>query len=102
VIEIIINRHVHVASMSVRLMTGNVKRCLNLGSYNYLGFGDDWSISCANQVLPEVNSWPMSMCSSRADLGTTRLHDELEKKVAKFVGMFQGLLRPSLHAPSSD
>eukprot|EP00956_Cyclotella_meneghiniana_P038964 scaffold163403_cov22-Cyclotella_meneghiniana.AAC.1 len=26
-----------------------VRTCLNLGSYNYLGFADDWDITCKPQ-----------------------------------------------------
>lgn len=64
----------------------NTVSCLNLGSYNYLGFADDWRQTCGDKVISAVNSWPISMCSSRADFGTTTVHDELEKTVARFVG----------------
>jgi serine palmitoyltransferase len=64
----------------------NTIKCLNLGSYNYLGFADDWKSTCGKQVLAAVENWPLSMCSSRADFGTTKIHEELEQTVAKFVG----------------
>lgn len=66
--------------------TGRSTSCLNLGSYNYLGFADDWKISCRKSVMESVDKWPLSMCSARVDLGTTKLHDELETMVAEFVG----------------
>ena len=66
--------------------TGNTKKCINVGSYNYLGFADDWINSCGERVFNSVSKWPNSMCSSRMDGGNTILHEELEDIVAKFVG----------------
>ena len=66
--------------------SGNSISCLNLGSYNYLGFADDWKITCRDDVIKAVDYWPNSMASSRANFGTTVIHDELEKTVARFVG----------------
>jgi len=66
--------------------TGESKKCLNLGSYNYLGFADDWNSTCKDQVLQSVNKWPNSLCSSRMDLGTSVIHEQLEKLVAEYVG----------------
>ncbi|KAH8043250.1 serine C-palmitoyltransferase [Aureococcus anophagefferens] len=66
--------------------TGKTQRCLNLGSYNYLGFADDWMATCGPPVLRTVDDWPISCGSSRSDLGTTALHRTLEERVAAFVG----------------
>ena len=66
--------------------TGNAFRCLNLGSYNYLGFADDWKITCKADVMKAVKKWPISMSSSRMDAGNTTVHEELEQRVARFVG----------------
>mmetsp|Transcript_8213 Transcript_8213/g.30300 ORF Transcript_8213/g.30300 Transcript_8213/m.30300 type:complete len:532 (-) Transcript_8213:89-1684(-) len=65
--------------------TGNTRQCLNLGSYNYLGFGstDEY---CTQRVIESVRKYKPSMASSRAEAGTTDLHEELEKLVAQFVG----------------
>eukprot|EP01035_Chromulina_nebulosa_P026577 gene26577-34808_t len=63
-----------------------LERVTKNGSYNYLGFADDWKISCRDSVVDAVHLWPLSMCSSRADFGTVKIHDELEKVVADFVG----------------
>lgn len=60
--------------------------CLNLGSYNYLGFADDWKETCSEEVFAALEKWPNSMCSSPADFGTISIHVELEETVAKFVG----------------
>jgi len=66
--------------------TGNAFRCLNLGSYNYLGFADDWKVTCRKDVMKSVQQWPASMSSSKMDVGNTILHKELEERVARFVG----------------
>ncbi|KAF2301820.1 hypothetical protein GH714_029567 [Hevea brasiliensis] len=65
--------------------TTNISRCLNLGSYNYLGFAaaDEY---CTPRVIESLRKYSPSTCSSRVDAGTTALHNELEKCVADFVG----------------
>lgn len=65
--------------------TGKSIECLNLGSYNYLGFGDDWKATCRDAVVTSLEKIPISMCSSRMDFGSHAIHEELEQKVAKFV-----------------
>ena len=66
--------------------TGDAKECLNLGSYNYLGFADDWKVTCSAEVYSALERWPNSMCSAMMDLGAISVHEELEDMVAKFVG----------------
>ncbi|XVF59957.1 hypothetical protein PTKIN_Ptkin08bG0003700 [Pterospermum kingtungense] len=65
--------------------TGNTSRCLNLGSYNYLGFAaaDEY---CTPRAIESLKRFSPSTCSSRVDGGTTVLHNELEESVARFVG----------------
>jgi len=63
-----------------------VRRCLNLGSYNYLGFADDWDVTCSSGVLSSLQDLPVSVSSSRLELGTTKLHKEVEHIVASFLG----------------
>ena len=67
-------------------LTGKTSHCLNLGSYNYLGFADDWMSTCGGPMLDALQAWPVGCASSRSDLGTTALHTELEGIVANFVG----------------
>uniref|UniRef100_A0A7S4K9G5 serine C-palmitoyltransferase n=1 Tax=Odontella aurita TaxID=265563 RepID=A0A7S4K9G5_9STRA len=62
------------------------RRCLNLGSYNYLGFADDWDSTCREGVLGSLRSLPVSSSSARLEFGTTSLHDRVERVVATFVG----------------
>jgi len=66
-------------------LTGGDRRCLNLGSYNYLGFAaaDEY---CTPRVLKTLNDYSVSTCSTRMEAGTTAVHEELEAEVAKFVG----------------
>jgi serine palmitoyltransferase len=72
---------------------GSVARnCLNLGSYNYLGFADDWAETCAADVKGSLNDFPVSVSSSRNEYGTTALHRELEHMMAAFLGKEDALV----------
>lgn len=62
------------------------RNCLNLGSYNYLGFADDWSTTCEKDVIASMQDLPISMGSCRMETGTSILHDKVEKLVAQFIG----------------
>ncbi len=75
-------------------VSGNFTRCINVGSYNYLGYADDWKITCAKEVMDSVKKWPASLCSSRLDFGSTVLLRDLEKLVAKFVGKEEAIVLP--------
>lgn len=63
-----------------------VRTCINLSSYNYLGFADDWQSTCRGDVLQALERFPVSVCSSFAEGGYLSLHRELERSVADFVG----------------
>lgn len=63
-----------------------IRKCLNLGSYNYLGFADDWDITCREGVTQSLINLPSSVGSSRLEYGTTSLHRSVERIVASFVG----------------
>lgn len=65
---------------------GVARRCINLGSYNYLGFADDWRNTCQDDVMESLESFPVSNQSSRTEFGTSALHTELETTVANFLG----------------
>jgi serine palmitoyltransferase len=62
------------------------QECVNLGSYNYLGFADDWMSTCGEPVLGSLEDFSVSCCSAREDAGYTALHQELEELVASFLG----------------
>lgn len=66
-------------------LTGRSIRCLNLGSYNYLGFAAQ-DPYCTPRVESALDTFGWSACASRADAGTTSCHLELERAIAKFLG----------------
>lgn len=63
----------------------NTKRCLNLGSYNYLGFADEWDKMCGAEVRCALDEFGVSTCGSCINGGKTVLHEELERTVAEFL-----------------
>eukprot|EP00730_Choanoeca_flexa_P007285 TRINITY_DN12308_c2_g12_i2.p1 TRINITY_DN12308_c2_g12~~TRINITY_DN12308_c2_g12_i2.p1 ORF type:complete len:532 (+),score=132.61 TRINITY_DN12308_c2_g12_i2:82-1596(+) len=65
--------------------TGEKKTYLNLGSYNYLGFAENEG-PCSDAAINSIKKYGVSACSARAEMGTTKLHTELEDLVAEFTG----------------
>eukprot|EP00004_Rigifila_ramosa_P013853 TRINITY_DN30_c0_g1_i3.p1 TRINITY_DN30_c0_g1~~TRINITY_DN30_c0_g1_i3.p1 ORF type:complete len:494 (-),score=109.91 TRINITY_DN30_c0_g1_i3:10-1491(-) len=66
-------------------LTGKTMRCLNLGSYNYLGFAENRG-AIADAVSVSIDKFAVSTVSARMDYGTTTLHAELERVTAEYVG----------------
>ncbi|KAI1313773.1 serine palmitoyltransferase [Xylaria venustula] len=64
---------------------GTTTETLNMSSYNYLGFAQSEG-PCANAVENCVQKYGLSLCSSRADAGTSDFICEVEQAVADFVG----------------
>ncbi|XP_011311555.1 serine palmitoyltransferase 2 [Fopius arisanus] len=64
--------------------TGTETPCINLGSYNYLGFAEATG-PCADQSIEAVKKYGLSTCSSRLELGTMPIHLELERLTARFL-----------------
>ncbi len=54
-----------------------IKRCLNLGSYNYLGFAVNGGAD--ERVYNTLGDYGVAACSPRTEVGTTKLHVELEQ-----------------------
>jgi len=65
--------------------TGRTQRVLNLGSYNYLGFGGV-NEYCTPAVEEALEKYPVSTGSPSQELGQLPVHAELEDFVARFVG----------------
>lgn len=65
--------------------TGTETRCLNLGSYNYLGFASATG-PCADAAEQSCYEMGLALCSPRTELGTTALHLQLEELTARFLG----------------
>lgn len=66
--------------------TGTETKCLNLGSYNYLGFASNEG-QCADNSIQSVREYGLACCSPRSELGSVSLHKELEKLTARFLGV---------------
>lgn len=66
--------------------TGTYTKCLNLGSYNYLGFAQSDG-ACADNSETTIKEYGLALCSSRRELGSNPLHQELEALTAKFLGV---------------
>ncbi|EGZ20737.1 hypothetical protein PHYSODRAFT_313276 [Phytophthora sojae] len=62
------------------------QHCLNLGSYNYLGFADDWMNTCSHEVFHAVEQFSVASTVPPMEFGTTSVHVALERAVAKFIG----------------
>lgn len=64
--------------------TDEVRRCINLGSYNYLGFANK-DAYCTPRCQQTMDSFAVSTCASRENGGTLPVHIELEATVANFL-----------------
>merc|ERR1719197_1538640 len=62
--------------------TGKATNYLNLSSYNYLGFAENAG-PCLEQAVESLREYGTSACGPRAELGTQRVHRELENIVAE-------------------
>lgn len=85
--------------------TGTETKCLNLGSYNYLGFAEATG-PCAEAARSALLEYGPSLCSTVREYGTTPLHNELEQTTARFLGVEDaivfgmGFATNSLNIPS--
>ncbi|KAJ5832141.1 hypothetical protein N7474_000452 [Penicillium riverlandense] len=66
-------------------LTGTTTDTLNLSSYNYLGFAQSEG-PCADMVEDTIRKYGITAPSTRAEVGTQDLHQEVESLVANFVG----------------
>ncbi|CCK69951.1 serine C-palmitoyltransferase LCB2 KNAG_0D02000 [Huiozyma naganishii CBS 8797] len=64
---------------------GTTNMCLNLSSYNYLGFAQSEG-QCTDAAISAVEKYGLHSGGSRSQIGTTELHQEAERLIAKFVG----------------
>ncbi|KAK7684614.1 serine palmitoyltransferase component [Cerrena zonata] len=65
--------------------SGGSTECLNLSSYNYLGFAQSHGV-CTDFSLDITENYGTSACSARNYVGTTDLHKKCEAVTADFVG----------------
>ena len=66
-------------------MTGKSLPCINVASYNYLGFSEDLPEITANNIVA-LERYGVSTCAGSAEGGRTDILNELEDKIASFVG----------------
>ncbi|ODV77471.1 palmitoyl transferase [Suhomyces tanzawaensis NRRL Y-17324] len=67
------------------LYSGDTDECLNLSSYNYLGFAQSHG-SCTDYALNTVDNYGASGCAPRLVAGYTDLHKQCERVISDFVG----------------
>lgn len=70
---------------------GTSSECLNLSSYNYLGFAQSHGV-CTDYALKCVDDYGTSACSPRNYCGTTDLHRRCERVIAEFVGQDDAII----------
>ncbi|CAG5019799.1 unnamed protein product [Parnassius apollo] len=66
--------------------TDRTRRCINLGSYNYLGFAEPTGPR-ADAAAVASRRYGLALASPRAELGSCLLHKELEETTARFLGV---------------
>ncbi|KAI5709857.1 hypothetical protein M8J75_003730 [Diaphorina citri] len=66
--------------------TGTESTCLNLASYNYLGFGENTGL-CTERSKESVKQSGCALCSPSGEIGTHKLHLEVEALTAQFLGV---------------
>uniref|UniRef100_A0A8C4IHX7 serine C-palmitoyltransferase n=1 Tax=Dicentrarchus labrax TaxID=13489 RepID=A0A8C4IHX7_DICLA len=59
---------------------------INLGSYNYLGFAENTG-PCADSAAEVTIKYGVGVASTRQEIGNLDRHEEMEKLVAKFLGV---------------
>ena len=84
--------------------TSSKKDCINLASYNYLGYAENAGF-CTAAVIEDVTAHGLNNGSSRNELGSSPTHEILEQTVAQFLGvedamtMGMGFATNSLNLP---
>ncbi|XP_027015499.2 serine palmitoyltransferase 2 [Tachysurus fulvidraco] len=63
-----------------------VKDVINMGSYNYLGFAEKTG-SCADAAAEVTLKHGVGVSSTRQEMGNLDRHEELEKLIARFLGV---------------
>ncbi|KAF5302236.1 hypothetical protein FQA39_LY10275 [Lamprigera yunnana] len=66
--------------------TGLKRKCINLGSYNYLGFANTTG-PCTEYAIECMHKYGYSVGTTRDNYGTYDIHRELERLTADFLGV---------------
>ncbi|XP_042225748.1 serine palmitoyltransferase 2-like isoform X2 [Homarus americanus] len=67
-------------------LTGKIIKCINAGSYNYLGFAENKG-PCHDAAEHTTKEVGITTSSPRMELGTLEIHRELEQLVIEFLGV---------------
>ena len=71
---------------SFTLRPDSIKECINLASYNYLGYTENNGF-CAEKAISGIKENGISHCSRNQELGLSSIQRSLEKTVAKFLSV---------------
>ncbi|XP_074599854.1 serine palmitoyltransferase 2-like [Brevipalpus obovatus] len=81
----VLDRHTDDYNWTFRF-PGSSTRCINMGSYNYLGFAENTGAR-AEKVHDCILKYGSSVGTTRHEYGTLDIHNELEKLMAQFLSM---------------
>lgn len=90
---------------SLKMDETKKRECVNLASYNYLGFAEN-NGPCTEAAIESVQRFGLAPSSVNNELGRLKLHQELEASTAKFMGtedaivFGMGFATNSLNLPS--
>ncbi|RWS30972.1 serine palmitoyltransferase-like protein [Leptotrombidium deliense] len=70
---------------------GTKKDCINMGSYNYLGFAENEG-KRADDVEQSIQEYGIGVASTRHEFGTLSIHRRLERLVADFLGVDDSII----------
>lgn len=74
-------------------LTGTSRKCVNLGSYNYLGFADQNDM-IRDSVKSCITKYGVATASPSFGAGDTDIHRKLEEEIASFVGKPAAIINP--------
>ena len=87
------NERVLETPQGVEIRTGSGAKVLNFCANNYLGFSNDPRVMAAANYA--FFRWGFGLASVRFICGTQRVHKELERRLAEFLGMDDAILYSS-------
>lgn len=68
-------------------LSGETRKCINVGSYNYLGFAEGEGGPTTAEVAKVIRTCGVGYASTRQELGTSSVNAELETLVAEYLGV---------------
>ena len=66
--------------------SGKTLSSINLGSYNYLGFAENFG-PCSRQAIKSIEDYGVTTCSTRHELGNQKYMNTLEKLMAEYLNV---------------